>query len=68
MGWEAKIVVAVVLAAVLLASVSSFLLVNGAEEPKAVRFGCALSLSGELEKTGQLYKEGYALWIRPTFS
>jgi len=25
-------------------------------------FGCALSLSGELKKSGNLYKEGYELW------
>ncbi len=32
------------------------------EEPKEVRFGCALSLSGELEEEGCLTKEGYELW------
>jgi len=32
------------------------------EEPEEILFGCALSLSGDLEKTGQLYQEGYELW------
>nr|QNO55615.1 hypothetical protein JLLEDACL_00014 [Methanosarcinales archaeon ANME-1 ERB7] len=55
-----KIAVTLVLVAVLLAVVSSFLWVK--EEPKEVRFGCALSLSGELEEEGCLTKEGYELW------
>ena len=55
-----KIVITLVLVAVLLAVVSSFLWVK--EEPKEVRFGCALSLSGELEEEGGLTKEGYELW------
>lgn len=32
------------------------------EEPREILFGCALSLSGELQETGQLCKEGYELW------
>ena len=32
------------------------------EESKEVHFGCALSLSGQLEETGHLYREGYELW------
>ncbi len=32
------------------------------EGPEPVLFGCALSLSGELEETGSLYIEGYELW------
>ena len=32
------------------------------EEPKKIVFGCALSLSGKLEETGRLYKQGYELW------
>jgi ABC-type branched-subunit amino acid transport system substrate-binding protein len=55
-----KIAVILVLVAVLLAVVSSFLWVK--EEPKEIRFGCALSLSGDLEEEGQLTKEGYELW------
>ena len=55
-----KIVITLALIAVLLAAVSSFLWVK--EEPKEVRFGCALSLSGELEEEGCLTKEGYELW------
>lgn len=38
------------------------LAVYAKEEPKEIRFGCALSLSGELEELGNLYKEGYELW------
>jgi len=32
------------------------------EESEEIVFGCALSLSGGLKETGQLYKEGYELW------
>lgn len=32
------------------------------EDPKVVQFGCALSLSGNLEEEGHLTKEGYELW------
>lgn len=31
------------------------------EEQKEIRFGCTLSLSGKLEESGNLYKEGYEL-------
>ena len=55
-----KIVITLVLIAVLLAVVSSFLWVK--EEPKEIQFGCALSLSGKLEEEGCLTKEGYELW------
>jgi branched-chain amino acid transport system substrate-binding protein len=55
-----KIAVTLVLVAVLIPVVSSFLWVK--EEQKEIQFGCALSLSGELEEEGQLTKEGYELW------
>ena len=55
-----KIVITGVLVVVLLAVISSFLWVK--EEPKEVRFGSALSLSGELGEEGCLTKEGYELW------
>ncbi len=32
------------------------------EKSKKIHFGCALSLSGKLEESGNLYKEGYELW------
>lgn len=56
-SWKAKVffLVAAVLLVPALASC-----VGG--EAKEVRFGCALSLSGTLEETGQLYREGYELW------
>jgi len=55
-----KIAVTLVLVMVLLAVVSSFLWVK--EEPKEVRFGCALSLSGKFEEEGRLTEKGYELW------
>ncbi len=55
-----KIVITLVMVVALLAVVLSLLWVK--EEPKEVRFGCALSLSGELEEEGCLTKEGYEMW------
>jgi basic membrane lipoprotein Med (substrate-binding protein (PBP1-ABC) superfamily)/ABC-type branched-subunit amino acid transport system substrate-binding protein len=49
----------IVLAIICLALV---LPVCGVDAQKYVRFGCSLSLSGELEEEGILTKEGYELW------
>ena len=52
-------VIAVLTAVVILLPV---LATYAKEEPKQIRFGCALSLSGKLKEEGYLTKEGYEVW------
>jgi branched-chain amino acid transport system substrate-binding protein len=55
-----RAVLLVVLAVVVLTAVSLVVVLK--EEQKAIRFGCALSLSGAREQEGKLTREGYDLW------
>lgn len=58
LGYRIKVAVILIAAVLLLPAVACCV----EEEPKEILFGCALSLSGNLEETGHLYQHGYELW------
>ncbi|RZN38408.1 MAG: hypothetical protein EFT35_04715 [Methanophagales archaeon ANME-1-THS] len=55
-----RAVLLVLFVVVVLTAVSLIVVLK--EEPKTIRFGCALSLSGAREQEGKLTREGYELW------